>query len=32
MELPLETEFDFIVDANEYYHNHCTLDEDYDIN
>ena len=27
-----KTEFDFIVDANEYYHNHCTLDEDYDIN
>ena len=27
-----KTEFDFIVDANEYYHKHCTLDEDYDIN
>lgn len=27
-----KTEFDFIVDANEYYHEHCTFDEDYDPN
>lgn len=27
-----KTEFDFIVDANEYYHEHCTLDDDYDTN
>lgn len=27
-----KTEYDFVVKANEYYHENCTFDEDYDPN